>query len=85
MNMQSNDDKTIATNLLNLEKGVCDLYMHGAVESATDSVRSVFSSGLNESLNMQKNIYETMSSMGMYQMCSAPQQKIDSVRQKLSA
>ncbi|MBO6140285.1 MAG: spore coat protein [Ruminococcus sp.] len=76
------NDQSIATNLLNLEKGVCDLYMHGAVESATDNVRNVFASGLNESLSMQKNIYETMSSMGMYQMCDAPQQKIDSVKQK---
>ena len=79
------NDQNVMETMLQLEKGVCDLYMHGAVESATDSVRSVFSSGLNESLNMQKNIYETMSSMGMYQMCSAPQQKIDSVRQKFSA
>ncbi len=76
------NDQNIATNLLNLEKGVCDLYMHGAVESATDDVRNVFAAGLNESLSMQKHIYETMSSMGMYQMCEAPKQKIDSVKQK---
>lgn len=78
------NDQSIATNLLNLEKGVCDLYVHGAEESATDNVRSVFASGLNESLSMQKNIYETMSSMGMYQMCNAEQQKINSVKQKFS-
>ncbi|MBR1663140.1 MAG: spore coat protein [Ruminococcus sp.] len=78
------NDMNIATNLLNLEKGVCDLYMHGAVESATDKVRNAFSSGLNENLGMQKCIYETMSSLGMYQMQSVPQQKIDSVKQKFS-
>ena len=85
MDQQQTNDKTIATNILNLEKGICDLYMHGTIESATDNVRSVFCSGLNESLNMQKNIYETMSSAGTYQMCSAPQQKIDSVKQKYSS
>jgi len=78
------NDQSIATNLLNLEKGVCDLYVHGAEESATDNVRNVFAAGLYESLSMQKNIYETMSSMGMYQMCNAEQQKIDSVKQKFS-
>ncbi|MBR1752469.1 MAG: spore coat protein [Ruminococcus sp.] len=79
------NDMNIATNLLNLEKGVCDLYMHGAVEAATDNVRNLFSTGLNESLNMQKCIYETMSSLGMYKMQPVEQQKINSVKQKFSS
>ena len=31
------DDKMIMENLLNTTKGVCDLYMHGAIESSCTS------------------------------------------------
>ena len=29
------DDKNVMENILLLEKGVCDLYMHGTIESCT--------------------------------------------------
>jgi len=29
------DDKCLMENLLLVEKGVCDLYMHGTIESGT--------------------------------------------------
>lgn len=79
------NDTSIAQNLLNLEKGVCDLYLHGTVEAATDNVRSTFSSGLNENLSMQKCIYDQLSSMGMYPRENVEQQKISCVKQKFSS
>lgn len=30
------NDKTIMEDLLQTEKGVCDLYMHGAIESSVE-------------------------------------------------
>ena len=30
------DDKNLMENMLLLEKGVCDLYLHGTVESSTE-------------------------------------------------
>ena len=33
------DDKCLMENLLLVEKGVCDLYMHGTIESGTANVR----------------------------------------------
>ena len=58
------DDRNIMENLLLLEKGVCDLYMHGAIESSTDNVRNTFSESLNTALNLQDQIYDKMQSRG---------------------
>ena len=33
------DDRDIMENILLTTKGVCDLYMHGSIESATPNVR----------------------------------------------
>ena len=38
------DDKTIMENILLTTKGVCDLYMHGAIESSTENVNTAFKS-----------------------------------------
>ncbi|MBR1864630.1 MAG: spore coat protein [Ruminococcus sp.] len=83
--MNENNDKSLMMDLLNLEKGVCDLYLHGAVESATGSVHNTFSSALNESLGMQDRIYSEMSAKGWYQNDCAEQEKINSVKQKFSS
>ena len=37
-----NADKEIMENLLNTVKGVCDLYMHGTIESSTQNVHAAF-------------------------------------------
>ena len=76
------DDKNLMENLLMLEKGVCDLFMHGAIESSTGSVHQTFSSALNNSLSMQESIYGKMSSRGWYTSENVDQQKIESVKQK---
>ena len=51
------DDKNMMQNLLLLEKGCCDLYLHGAVESSTKNVLGAFNSALDDSLSMQDEIY----------------------------
>ena len=79
------DDKCIMENLLLTTKGVCDLYMHGTIESSTANVHQTFSTALNEALCMQDCIYKQMESRGWYQAEQAPQQKITQVRQKFSA
>lgn len=77
-------DKELMENILLLEKGVCDLYMHGAIEAATKDVHSAFSSALNTSLSMQDQVYSKMSQKGWYQTDCADQSKISEVRQKFS-
>ena len=78
------NDQTIMENLLHTTKGVCDLYMHGTIESATPDVHQAFNSALSDSLCMQDQVYQTMSSKGWYQTQSAQQQQLDAVKQKFA-
>ena len=67
------DDKTIMENLLLTTKGVCDLYMHGTIESAgTSNVHSTFKTALTDALSMQGDIYKTMTDKGWYQTPPSP-------------
>jgi len=78
------DDKNLMENILLLEKGVCDLYMHGAIESSTQNVHQTFSTALNDSLCMQDTIYDKMAEKGWYPTEQVEQSKIDTVKQKFS-
>ncbi len=76
------NDKEMMGNILNTSKGLCDLMMHGAIESGTANVHSAFKNGFNEILSMQNEIYSKMSSKGWYTGEKAEQQRIDTVKQK---
>lgn len=76
------DDKNLMENILLLEKGVCDLYMHGSIESSTKNVQQTFKTALNDSLNMQDTIYDKMAQKGWYPTEQVEQSKIDTVKQK---
>lgn len=78
------DDKNLMQNLLLLEKGCCDLYMHGAVESATKNVLGAFNSALDDSLSMQDEIFTKMSDKGWYNIPDVEQTKIDQLKQKFA-
>lgn len=58
------DDKNLMENILLLEKGVCDLFLHGTIESPTDNVHQAFSTALNNALGMQDMIYDKMAAKG---------------------
>lgn len=76
------DDKNIMENLLLMEKGVCDLYMHGTIESPTTNVHQAFDHALNQSLQIQDTIYDEMAAKGWYPTEQVEQQKIQKVKQK---
>lgn len=78
------NDEKIMENLLLTEKGACDLYLHGAIESATQNVHAAFDDVLNQSLCMQDNIYQKMSAQGWYPSEQAPQQQIDKVKNQFA-
>lgn len=79
------NDQTIMENLLLTTKGVADLYLHGTIESSgTQNVHGAFDAALNETLCMQDQIYQKMSSKGWYPTQQVEQQKIDEVRQKFA-
>ena len=79
------DDKTIMATILSNVKGSCDLMMHGSIESTTPNVHSTFKTVLNDTLDVQNQIYSKMNEKGWYQMQSVEQQKIDQTRQKFSS
>ena len=78
------DDKCIMEGLLLDAKSVCDLYMHGAIESSTQKVRQTFSAAFDDALSMGDSLYQQMTAKGWYQPEQADRQKIDQTRQKLS-
>ena len=78
------NDKEIMESLLLTTKGVCDLYMHGAIESATPNVHGAFDQALDESLCMQGEIYKKMAAQGWYPTEQAPQAQMDKVRNKFA-
>ena len=75
-------DKNLMENELLVVKGICDLYLHGTIESTTTEVHTAFKDALNECLNIQNKIYNLMAEKGWYQTCTAEQTKIDTVKQK---
>ena len=79
------DDKCTMENLLLTEKGACDLYLHGSIESAgTQNVNQVFTKALQDSLTMQNDLYKKMSEKGWYTTQQTPQQQMQHVKQKYS-
>lgn len=78
------EDQSLMENELLVIKGVCDLYLHGTIESTTAEVHEAFKCALNESLNIQNKIYNLMAEKGWYQTDTAEQTKIDAAKQKYS-
>ena len=78
------DDKCIMENILLTEKGVCDLFLHGTIESSTANVHQAFNTALNDSLCMQDELYKKMAQKGWYPTEQVEQTKINTVKQKFS-
>ena len=78
------EDKDLMENELLVIKGVCDLYLHGTIESSTAEVHTAFQKALEETLNIQNKIYNLMAEKGWYKTDVAEQTKIDSAKQKFS-
>ena len=78
-------DKELMEKELLIIKGVCDLYLHGSIESSTADVHSAFKEALNISLDIQNKIYNLMAERGWYKMENVEQTKIDSTKQKFMA
>lgn len=76
------NDQTIMENLLHTTKGVCDLYMHGTIESTTPGVHRAFDAALSDNLCMQEDIYKKMTDKGWYETSSADAQQVAQVKQK---
>lgn len=80
-----NEDRDLMEKELLIIKGVCDLYLHGTIESSTAEVHNAFKEALNESLNIQNKIYNLMAEKGWYKTQTVEQTKIDTLKQTFSA
>lgn len=78
------DDRNLMENMLMLEKGVCDLFMHGTIESSSVDVHRTFNQSLNDALCMQDQIYSKMQAKGWYPTEQVDQSKVNTVKQKFS-
>ncbi len=76
------DDQKLMENELLVLKGVCDLYLHGSIESTTAEVHDAFKDALKTSLNMQNKVYNLMSEKGWYKTNTADQNEINTTKQK---
>ena len=79
------NDRSFMETMLLLEKGACDLFLHGTIESATSSVHQAFSTALNDSLAMQDALYDQMADKGWYPTQQVEQAKVTAVKPKFSA
>lgn len=78
-------DRKIMEDLLLQTKGACDLYMHGAVESATANVHQTFVDALNQSIAIQNQIYDKMAQHGWYPPEQADQKKLEQIKQQYAS
>lgn len=76
------NDKDLMENELLVVKGLCNLYLNGAIESTTAEVHDAFKCALNETLDIQNKLYNLMSEKGWYKTETAEQQKIDQTKTK---
>ena len=79
------EDRDLMEKELLVIKGVCDLYLHGSLESTTAEVHAAFQDALETSIDIQNKIYNLMAEKGWYKTETAEQQKIDQAKQKYSA
>lgn len=78
------EDKDLMENHLLVVKGICDLYLHGTLESTTAEVHTAFKDALNEELDIQNKIYNLMKARNWYTTEDAEATKIASAKQKFS-
>ena len=78
------EDKMLMEGLLWDTKVLADLCLHGSIESGTKEVHEAFLNSLKDTLQMQHEIYETMSEMGFYTTCVVEDSKLSKTKQKFA-
>ena len=85
--MQNNTfaEKEQITDLLSAEKFLAGNYNSFLLESATPEMVRCFSTLLNDTHNMQQNLFQEMQTRGWYSVTKAEDTKINQAKQKFSA
>ena len=78
----SMDDKIRLFDLLSAEKYMASVYNADLMECATPEVANCFCNILEDEHRMQKQIFEELSSRGLYPTEKAPENKIQETKTK---
>ena len=62
------NDKLIMESVLLLLKSTVEVYVHGTLESSNKIVHDTLKYGLDEIMEMQFNVFDEMSTRGMYKI-----------------
>ncbi|PKM93200.1 MAG: hypothetical protein CVU84_17070 [Firmicutes bacterium HGW-Firmicutes-1] len=73
-------DQDFANDLLLSEKQLCASIAIAATESATESIRNGFKNILSSQLDIQNQVFKTMSSNGWYSVDQADSSKIQQAK-----
>ncbi len=76
------ESKLIMNTLLTVTKEVSDILYHGSIESSTPNIHTTFRNILNETLDIQNEIFKFMEQKGWYTLEQVEQTKIDQVKNK---
>jgi len=78
--MNTRQDKDLITDVLMTEKSLCATYNTAVTEAATSNVREGFKNILNEQLDIQNDIFNTMNQKGWYNVQQADQNNINTIK-----
>lgn len=62
------NDKLIMESVLLLLKSTVEVYVHGTLESSNKIIHDTLKYGLDEIMEMQFNVFDEMSTRGMYKI-----------------
>ena len=82
--MATRQDQDLLEDVLITEKNLCSLLTTGVTECATANVRTDIKDVLNNELDIQNQVFNTMSTKGWYQPEAAEQNKITQARNKFA-
>lgn len=81
---QNMGDREYMEDILLTAKTLTGLYHYATQEASTQQVYSQFKTNLNETINMQHEIYDTMKQKGWYPQQQAQQAQIQQVKTKFT-
>ncbi len=79
------DDRLIMENYLLVLKSTVEVYVHGTLESANIDIKESLKSGLDSTMNNQKDTYNIMSNYGWYPINNIDVNSIKKAYNKLSS
>ncbi len=78
-------NKLVLENYLLVLKSTIEVYVHGTLESSNESTKSLLNESLNTIINSQKDTYNKMTELGIYQVNNVNNNAIKNTLSKLKS